>query len=122
VNGGLTPKARKLRPLAGLIIIALVVLAAAYMRHGLANRNKKAAKQSDAAKIGVGPATSVEKGMLSDQARNGLDIGTSHVPESAALRSSIAGGETQAGLGTSAASNTSSIPRWNTGSLPSRPP
>src|SRR5208283_997929 len=69
VNGGLTPKARKLRPLAGLIIIALVVLAAAYMRHGLANRNKKAAKQSDAAKVGVGPATSVEKGMLSDQAR-----------------------------------------------------
>ena len=76
VNGGLTPKARKLRPLAGLIIISLVVLAAAYMRHGLANRNKKAAKQSDAAKIGVGPATSVENGMLSDQARNGLGYRT----------------------------------------------
>ena len=36
VNGRLTPKARKLRPLAGIILIALVVLAAAYMRHGLA--------------------------------------------------------------------------------------
>ena len=30
VNGSLTPKARKLRPLAGIILIALVVLAAAY--------------------------------------------------------------------------------------------
>ena len=29
VNGSLTPKARKLRPLAGIIIIAIVVLAAA---------------------------------------------------------------------------------------------
>ena len=99
VNGGLTPKARKLRPLAGLIIIALVVLAAAYMRHGLASRNKKVAKQSDTAKIGVGPATTVEKGMLSDQARNGLDIGQFHVPESVASRSSIANGETPAGPG-----------------------
>ena len=91
VNGGLTPKARKLRPLAGLIIISLVVLAAAYMRHGLANRNMKAARQSDAAKIGEGPAISVENGMLSDQARNGLDIGQLHVPKSARSRSSITG-------------------------------
>ena len=111
VNGGLTPRARKLRPLAGLIIIALVVLAAAYMRHGLANRNKKAAKQSDAAKIGVGPATSVEKGMLSDQARNGLDIGTTHVPESVGSRSSIANGETPGAWGNrTPATQTSSIP------------
>jgi type IV secretion system protein VirB10 len=111
VNGGLTPKARKLRPLAGLIIIALVVLAAAYMRHGLANRNKKAAKRSDAARTGVGPATSVEKGMLSDQARNGLDIGTSHIPESVASRSSIANGEAPAGMRSGTpATQTSSIP------------
>ena len=115
VNGGLAPKARKLRPLAGLIIIALVVLAAAYMRHGLASRNKKAAKQSDEAKIGVGPATTVEKGMLSDQARNGLDIGQFHVPESIASRSSIANGQTPGGPGNQAAgigngSQTSSIP------------
>lgn len=74
VNGSLTPKARKLRPLAGVILIALVVLAAAYMRLGLASRNKKTAKQTEAAQTGVGPATTVEKGMLSDQARNGLDI------------------------------------------------
>jgi type IV secretion system protein TrbI len=95
VNGGLTPKARKLRPLAGLIIISLVVLAAAYMRHGLANRNMKAAKQSDAAKIGEGPAISVENGMLSDQARNGLDIGQLHGPKSARSRSSITGAGTR---------------------------
>ena len=90
VNGSLTPKARKLRPLAGIILIALVVLAAAYMRHGLASRNNKAKKQTETAQVGSGPATTVEKGMLSDQARNGLDIGQSHVPASAAQRSSIA--------------------------------
>jgi hypothetical protein len=77
VNGSLTPKARKLRPLAGIILIALVVLAAAYMRHGLASRNNKTRKQTETAQVGSGPATTVEKGMLSDQARNGLDIGQS---------------------------------------------
>ena len=114
VNGSLTPKARKLRPLAGIILIALVVLAAAYMRHGLANRNKKTAKQTEAAQTGVGPATTVEKGMLSDQARNGLDIGQSHVPESA-QRSSIATGDSPSGrstlsAGTGNGTQTSSIP------------
>ena len=97
VNGSLTPKARKLRPLAGIILIALVVLAAAYMRHGLANRHKKTVKQSDVAKIGTGPATTVENGLLSDQARNGLNTGQSHVPDSSTLRTSILTGETPAG-------------------------
>jgi hypothetical protein len=114
VNGSLTPKARKLCPLAGIILIALVVLSAAYMRHGLANRNKKTAKQTEAVQTGVGPATTVEKGMLSDQARNGLDIGQSHVPESA-QRSSIATGDSPAGrstlsTGTGNGTPTSSIP------------
>jgi type IV secretion system protein VirB10 len=114
VNGSLTPKARKLRPLAGIILIALVVLAAAYMRHGLANRNKKTEKQTEAAQTGVGPATTVEKGMLSDQARNGLDIGQSHVPESA-QRSSIATGDSPSGrstlsTGTGNGTQSSSIP------------
>ena len=45
------------------------------MRHGLANRNNKTRKQAETAQVGVGPATTVEKGLLSDQARNGLDIG-----------------------------------------------
>jgi type IV secretion system protein VirB10 len=100
VNGSLTPKARKLRPLAGIILIALVVLAAAYMRHGLATRNNKTKKQTETAQTGVGPATTVEKGMLSDQARNGLDIGQSHVPDSVASRSSIANAESPAGRST----------------------
>jgi type IV secretion system protein VirB10 len=114
VNGSLTPKARKLRPLAGIILIALVVLAAAYMRHGLASRSNKAKKQTETAQVGSGPATTVEKGMLSDQARNGLDIGQTHVPDSA-QRSSIATGESSAGrstltTGAGAGRQTSSIP------------
>src|SRR5580704_14994783 len=89
VNGSLVPVARKLRPLAGIIIIVIVVLAALYMRQGMANRNKKTAKQAETAKVGIGPATTVEKGLLSDQARNGLDTGQMHVPDSLAPRSSI---------------------------------
>jgi type IV secretion system protein TrbI len=89
VNGAAEPKARRLRPLAGMIVIAIVVLAALYMRHGMANRNKKTTAQTETSKIGVGPATNVEKGLLSDQARNGLDTGQSHVPQSLAPRSSI---------------------------------
>src|SRR5277367_6969076 len=89
VNGSLVPAARKLRPLAGIIIIVIVVLAALYMRQGMANRNKKTAKQAETAKVGVGPATTVEKGLLSDQARNGLDTGQMHVPGSLTPRSSI---------------------------------
>src|ERR1700733_387728 len=89
VNGSLAPAARKLRPLAGIIIIVIVVLAALYMRQGMANRNKKTAKQAETAKVGFGPATTVEKGLLSDQARNGLDTGQMHVPDSLTPRSSI---------------------------------
>jgi type IV secretion system protein VirB10 len=53
--------------------------------------------------------------MLSDQARNGLDIGQSHVPDSVASRSSISTGEPPAGrstlsAGTGTGSQTSSIP------------
>jgi type IV secretion system protein TrbI len=89
VNGSVMPRARKLRPLAGIIVIAIVVLAALYMRHGMANRNKKTTKQAETAKVGVGPATNVEKGLLSNQARNGLDTGQMHVPDSLTPRSSI---------------------------------
>jgi type IV secretory pathway VirB10-like protein len=89
VNGSLAPAARKLRPLAGIIIIVIVVLAALYMRQGMANRNKKTAKQAETAKVGIGPATTVEKGLLSDQARSGLDTGQMHVPDSLTPRSSI---------------------------------
>lgn len=91
VNGAAEPKARRLRPLAGIIIIAVVVLAALYMRNGMANRHKKSTAQTETSKIGVGPATNVEKGLLSDQARNGLDTGQTHVPESLTPRPSILG-------------------------------
>jgi type IV secretion system protein TrbI len=89
VNGSLVPAARKWRPLAGIIIIVIVVLAALYMRQGMANRNKKTAKLAETAKVGVGPATTVEKGLLSDQARSGLDTGQMHVPDSLTPRSTI---------------------------------
>jgi len=115
VNGSLTPKARKLRPLAGIIIIVLVVLAAAYMRHGLASRSKKVTKQAEAERVGIGPATTVEKGMLSDQTRNGLDTGQSHVPSSLEPRASLFSGDPPPGrssllAGTGSGPQTSSIP------------
>jgi type IV secretion system protein TrbI len=89
VNGSISPKVRRLRPLAGIIIIAIVVAAALYMRHGLSVRHRKEKTQVDAVKVGTGPATTVEKGMLSDQTRNGLDTGQSHVPNSLAPRTSL---------------------------------
>src|SRR3984885_12007680 len=89
VNGSLVPSARKLRPLAGIIIIVIVVLAALYMRQGMATRNRKTAKQAETSKVGVGPATTVEKGLLSDQARSGFDTGQTHIPGSFPRRSSI---------------------------------
>ena len=54
----------------------------------MANRNKTT-RQAETVKIGIGPATNVEKGLLSDQARNGLDTGQMHVPDSLTPRSSI---------------------------------
>ena len=89
VNGSLVPSARKLRPLAGIIIIVIVVLAALYMREGMATRNRRTAKQAETAKVGVGPATTVENGLLSDQARSGFDTGQTHIPGSLHHRSSI---------------------------------
>lgn len=111
VYGTAEPKARRLRPLAGIIVIAVVVLAAAYMRHGMANRNRKTTSKNETTKTGVGPATNVEKGLLSDQARNGLDTGQVHVPDSLAPRSSIAGGNAANGAAqASVSTSTGSIP------------
>src|SRR5260370_31276100 len=58
------------------------------MREGMAKRNKTK-RQAETVKIGIGPATNVEKGLLYDQARNGLDTGQMHVPDSLTPRSSI---------------------------------
>jgi len=115
VNGGVVPRARKLRPLAGIIVIAIVVLAALYMRHGMANRHKKTTKQAEITKVGVGPATNVEKGLLSDQARDGLDTGQLHVPDSLTPRSSILSADGANGFrdtvpGSANGTRTSSVP------------
>src|SRR5260370_22272283 len=66
VNGSLVPSARKLRPLAGIIIIVIVVLAALYMREGMATRNRRTAKQAQTAKVSVGPATTLHTSLLAD--------------------------------------------------------
>jgi type IV secretory pathway VirB10-like protein len=89
VNGSISPKVRRLRPLAGIIIIVIVVLAAAYMRHGMSVRHRKGKTLVDTVRVGMGPATTVEKSLLSDQTRNGLDTGQSHVPTSLAPRTSL---------------------------------
>jgi type IV secretory pathway VirB10-like protein len=92
VGGAAPPKAKRIRPLAGLIVIGLVVLAAGYMQHGLKNRRMKKTVQADAPRAATGPATVSEKSWMSDQARQGLDTGNAHVPASMQPRSSITDG------------------------------
>ena len=92
VGGAAPPKAKRIRPLAGLIVIGLVVLAAGYMQHGLKNRRMKRTVQADAPRTAAGPATVSEKSWMSDQARQGLDTGSAHVPASMQPRSSITDG------------------------------
>ena len=92
VGGAAPPKAKRIRPLAGLIVIGLVVLAAGYMQHGLKNRRMKKAVQADAPRAATGPAIVSEESWMSDQARLGLDTGKAHVPVSMQPRSSITDG------------------------------
>jgi type IV secretion system protein VirB10 len=100
VVGAETPKAKRIRPLAGLIVIGLVVLAAGYMQHGLKNRKMKKTVQVDAPRAATGPATVSEKSWMDDQARLGLNTGTTHaLPSSMGPRSSITG-ETTDGAAT----------------------
>ena len=89
VGGTATPKAKRVRPLAGLILILLVVAAAAYMQHGLKNRNMKKSAQVDASRSAAGPATTSEKSWMDDQARLGLDTGADHLSALKAPRPSI---------------------------------
>jgi type IV secretion system protein VirB10 len=92
VGGAAPPRAKRIRPLAGLIVIGLVVLAAGYMQHGLKNRRMKKTVQAEAPRTAAGPATISEKSWMSDQARQGLDTGNAHVPVSMQPRSSITDG------------------------------
>jgi type IV secretion system protein VirB10 len=73
-------------------VIGLVVLAAGYMQHGLKNRRMKMTVQAEAPRTAAGPATVSEKSWMSDQARQGLDTGNTHVPSSMQPRSSITDG------------------------------
>src|SRR5260370_30226967 len=79
------------------------------MRHGMANRNKTT-RQAETVKIGIGPATNVEKGLLSDQARNGIDTGQMHVPDSLTPRSSIVSADGANGFGDPNGTRASSVP------------
>ena len=114
VGGAETPKAKRIRPLAGLIVIGLVVLAAGYMQHGLKNRKMKKTVQADAPRAATGPATVSEKSWMNDQARLGLNTGTTHVPSSMGPRTSITGetadGAATQGDGTQGAGRTSIPP------------
>jgi type IV secretory pathway VirB10-like protein len=92
VGGTEAPKAKRIRPLAGLIVIGLVVIAAGYMQHGLKNRRMKKTVQADAPRAATGPATVSEKSWMDDQARLGLNTGTTHtLPSSMQPRTSITG-------------------------------
>jgi type IV secretion system protein VirB10 len=115
VGGAETPRAKRIRPLAGLIVIGLVVLAAGYMQHGLKNRKMKKTVQADAPHAATGPATVSEKSWMDDQARLGLNTGATHaLPSSMEPRSSITG-ETADGAATQGngaqGAGRSSIPR-----------
>jgi type IV secretion system protein TrbI len=92
VGGAPAPKAKRVRPLAGLIVIGLVVLAVGYMQHGLKNRRMKKTVQADTPHAAAGPATVSEKSWMSDQARLGVDTGSAHVPASMRPRTSITDG------------------------------
>jgi type IV secretory pathway VirB10-like protein len=115
VVGAESPKAKRIRPLAGLIVIGLVVLAAGYMQHGLKNRKMKKTVQSDAPRAAAGPATVSEKSWMDDQARLGLNTGTTHaLPSSMEPRTSITGetgdGAATQGNGTQGTGRTSIPP------------
>ncbi len=110
VGGAATPKAKRIRPLAGLIVIGLVVLAAGYMQHGLKNRKMKKTVQADAPRAATGPATVSEKSWMDDQARLGLNTGSSHALPRTSITGETADGAASQGDGLHAAGRTSIPP------------
>lgn len=102
VLGAPTPKAKRIRPLAGVVLIALVASAGFYMQHAMKERQQKRTATAQEPKAGQGPASQMERAMLDDQAKHGIDIGHSHVATGLAPRSSITGeGTPPAGGGSS---------------------
>jgi type IV secretion system protein VirB10 len=110
VGGTATPKAKRIRPMAGLIVIGLVVLAAGYMQHGLKNRKMKKTVQADTPRVATGPATVSEKSWMDDQARLGLNTGSSHALPRTSITGETANGLASQGDGPHAAGRTSIPP------------
>src|SRR5215471_7805311 len=91
VLGAATPKAKRIRPVAGVVLLVLVVLAGFYMQHEMKERHEKLTATAQAPKAGRGPASQMERAMLDDQAKHGLDTGQSHLASSLSPRSSLTG-------------------------------
>src|SRR5215831_19855602 len=79
VVGAATPSAKRIRPVAGVVLLVLVALAGFYMQHAMKERQQKLTRTAQAPKAGQGPAAQMERAMLDDQARHGLDTGQSHL-------------------------------------------
>src|SRR5215472_16544487 len=93
VVGAATPKAKRIRPVAGVVLLVLVVLAGFYMQHEMKERHEKLTATAQAPKAGRGPASQMERAMLDDQAKHGLDTGQSHLASSLSGRPSLTGVE-----------------------------
>jgi len=91
IIGAATPKAKRIRPLAGIVLIVLVALAGFYMQHAMKARQQKKTAEAQAPKAGQGPAAQMERAMLDDQAKHGIDTGQSHLSPNLAPRSSLMG-------------------------------
>src|SRR5215475_11105222 len=71
VVGAATPRAKRIRPVAGIVLLVLVALAGFYMQHAMKERQRKlTATAHQAPKAGRGPAAQMERAMLDDQAKH----------------------------------------------------
>ena len=84
------PQAKRIRPIAGFVLLVLVAAAALYMGHAMKQRQVQKRVESDTAKAGQGPADRLEKSLLDDQAKHGIDTGQNHVAD-LGDRSSLSG-------------------------------
>jgi type IV secretion system protein TrbI len=89
VVGAAMPKAKRIRPIAGVMLLVLVALAGVYMQHEMKERQQKLTARAQAPKAGQGPAAQMERAMLDDQAKHGLDTGQSHLASSLSPRPSL---------------------------------
>jgi type IV secretory pathway VirB10-like protein len=102
VVGAATPKAKRIRPLAGVVLLVLVALTGVYMRHEMKERQQKVTARAQTPKAGQGPAAQLERAMLDDQAKHGLDTGQSHLASSLFPRPSLTEGAPAPNAGSAA--------------------